>query len=69
LVLGAAVVVPVARLAWATGGPNSGPLPEDFWVFFAGWLTEPFMLFYPLCGLVTAGLYWWLGTRRLKYTS
>jgi hypothetical protein len=64
LVLGAAVFVPVAKLAWATGGPNSGPLPEDFWVFFAGWLTEPFMLFYPVGGFVTAALYWWLGTRR-----
>jgi hypothetical protein len=64
LVLGAAVFVPVAKLAWATGGPNSGPMEEDFWVFFQGWLTEPFMLFYPLGGLVTAGLYWWLGTRR-----
>jgi hypothetical protein len=63
-VLGAAVFVPVARLAWATGGPNSTPMREDFWVFFAGWLREPFMLFYPLGGLVTAGLYWWLGTRR-----
>jgi hypothetical protein len=63
LVLGAAVFVPVAKLAWATAGPNSGPLPEDFSVFFAGWLTEPFMLFYPLGGLVTAALYWWFGTR------
>jgi hypothetical protein len=64
LVIGAAVFVPVARLAWATGGPNSGHMQEDFWDFFAGWLTEPFMLFYPVGGLVTAALYWWLGTRR-----
>ena len=64
LVLGAAVFVPVAKLAWATGGPNSGPMTEDFWTFFAGWLTEPFMLFYPGGGLVTAGLYWWFGTPR-----
>ena len=66
LVLGAAVFLPVARLAWATGGPNSGPMNEDFWDFFAGWLTEPFMLFYPLGGLVTAALYWWFGTRQLR---
>jgi hypothetical protein len=62
--LGAAVFVPVAKLAWATGGPNSGPMEEDFWAFFAGWLTEPFMLFYPIGGLVTAALYWWFGMRR-----
>jgi len=54
LVFGAAVFVPVTRLAWATGGPNSGPMLENFWVFFAGWATEPFMLFYPGGGLVTA---------------
>jgi hypothetical protein len=65
-VIGAAVFLPVAKLAWATGGPNSGPMEEDFWHFFAGWLTEPFMLFYPIGGLVTAGLYWWFGTRRLS---
>jgi hypothetical protein len=63
LVLGAAMFLPVAKLAWATGGPNSGPMEEDFWVFFAGWLTEPFMLFYPGGGLMTAALYWWFGTR------
>jgi hypothetical protein len=64
LVIGAAVFLPVAKLAWATGGPNSGPMDEEFWHFFAGWLTEPFMLFYPLGGLVTAALYWWFGTKR-----
>lgn len=69
LVLGAAVFVPVARLAWATGGPNSGPMTEDFPAFFAGWLTEPFMLFYPVGGLVTAGLYWWFGTRTARRTT
>jgi hypothetical protein len=63
-VLGAIVFLPVARLAWATGGPNSGHMLEDFWDFFAGWLREPFMLFYPLGGLATAWLYWWFGTRR-----
>jgi hypothetical protein len=68
-VIGAAVFVPVARLAWATGGPNSGPMTEPFGVFFLGWLTEPFMLFYPVGGLVTAALYWWLGTRTARRTT
>ena len=62
--LGAAVFVPVTWLAWATGGPNSGPMTEPFGVFFLGWATEPFMLFFPAAGLVTAAVYWWLGTRR-----
>jgi hypothetical protein len=44
--------------------PDSGPPVENFLTFFWRWLGEPFMLFYPLGGLVTAALYWWLGTRR-----
>jgi hypothetical protein len=63
-VLGAAVFVPVTWLAWDTGGPNSGPMTEPFGVFFRSWATEPFMLFFPAAGLVTAALYWWFGTRR-----
>ncbi len=64
LVLGAAVFVPVTMLAWATSGPDSGPPAENFGVFLVRWATEPFALFYPFGGLVTAALYWWLGTRR-----
>ena len=63
-VLGVAVFVPVTWLAWDTGGPNSGPMTEPFGVFFRGWATEPFMLFFPAAGLVTGALYWWFGTRR-----
>jgi hypothetical protein len=62
--LGTAVFVPVTWLAWDTGGPNSGPMAEPFSVFFPRWATEPFMLFFPVAGLVTAAVYWWLGTRR-----
>jgi hypothetical protein len=62
--LGAAVFVPVTWLAWDTGGPNAGPMTEPFGVFFLGWVTEPFMLFFPAAGLVTAAVYWWFGTRR-----
>jgi hypothetical protein len=68
-VLGAAVFVPVARLAWATGGPGSGHMAEDFRDFFMSWLAEPFMFFYPGGGLVTAALYWWFGTRRLRSSA
>ncbi len=69
LVLGAAVFVPVTMLAWATSGPDSGPPAETFLTFFWRWASEPFMLVYPLGGLVTAALYWWLGTRRLKLSA
>jgi hypothetical protein len=64
VLLGTAVFVPVTWLAWDTGGPNSGPMTEPFGAFFLSWTTEPFMLFFPAAGLVTAALYWWFGTRR-----
>jgi len=62
-VLGAAVIVPVTWLAWASSGPDSGPPVESFWQFFPRWAADPFMLVFPVAGLVTAGLYWWVGTR------
>ena len=63
-VLGAAVVVPVTLLAWKSSGPDSGPPTEPFWEFFPRWAADPLMLVFPVAGLLTAGLYWWLGTRR-----
>jgi hypothetical protein len=63
LVLGTAVIVPVTLLAWKASGPDSGPPAESFLTFFARWAIDPFMLFFPVAGLVTAGLYWWLGIR------
>jgi hypothetical protein len=62
--LGVAVVVPVTFLGWATSGPDSGPPAEPFWMFFPRWAADPFMLFFPVAGIVTAALYWWFGTRR-----
>jgi hypothetical protein len=62
-VLGLAVIVPVTLLAWASSGPDSGPPAESLLTFFPRWAGDPFMLFFPFAGLVTAGLYWWLGTR------
>jgi len=63
LVLGAAMIVPVTVLAWVSSGPDSGPPVENLVTFFARWAFDPFMLFFPAAGLVTAALYWWLGTR------
>ena len=64
--LGTAMILPITMLAWGASGPDSGPPVENFLTFFARWAVDPFMLFFPLAGLVTAGLYWQLGTRRLK---
>lgn len=64
LVLGALVFVPVTLLEWKSSGPDSGPPTESFWVFFLRWAADPLTALYPMAGLVTAGAYWWLGTRR-----
>jgi hypothetical protein len=64
LVLGAVVFVPLTMLEWKGSGPDSGPPTESFWVFFLRWAADPLTAIYPLAGLVTAGAYWWLATRR-----
>ena len=64
LVLGAVVFVPLTLLEWKSSGPDSGPPTESFWVFFLRWAADPMTAICPLAGLVTAGLYWWLGAWR-----
>ena len=64
LVLGAVVFVPLTLLEWKSSGPDSGPPTESFWGFFLRWAADPMTAIYPMAGLVTAGLYWWLGTWR-----
>jgi hypothetical protein len=64
LVLGAAASVPVTLMAWKSSGPDSGPPTESFLVFFVRWAADPFTAIFPLAGLMTSGLYWWLATRR-----
>jgi hypothetical protein len=64
LVLGAAVFVPVTFLEWKSSGPDSGPPTESFLAFLVRWPADPLTAVFPLAGLITAGLYWWLGTRR-----
>ena len=63
-VLGAVVFVPLTLLEWKSSGPDSGPPTESFLVFFLRWAADPMTAIYPMAGLVTAGLYWWLGTWR-----
>ena len=64
LVLGAAVFVPLTWMEWQSSGSDSGPPTESFLEFFAPWTIDPLTPIYPLAGLITAGLYWWLGTWR-----
>jgi hypothetical protein len=61
---GAVVFVPLTLLEWKSSGPDSGPPTESFWVFFLRWAADPMTAIYPMAGLVTAELYWWLGTLR-----
>jgi len=68
LMLGAAVFVPLTLLAWKGSGPDSGPPVENFFVFFLRFAADPTTAFFPLAGLVTAALYWWLGTLRQGQT-
>jgi hypothetical protein len=64
LVLGSTTFVPLTLMDWKSSGPDSGPPTESFLEFFVRWAADPFTAIYPLAGLITAGLYWWLGTRR-----
>ena len=64
LVLGAGVFVPLTWIEWHSSGPDSGPPVENFLVFLLRWAADPTTAMFPLAGLITAGFYWWLGTRR-----
>ncbi len=66
LAMGALVYVPLTWMEWKSSGPDSGPPTESFTVFFLRWAADPITAMYPLAGLVTAGLYWGLGTRRRR---
>jgi hypothetical protein len=64
LVIGTVVFVSLPLIAWGSSGPYSGPPIENFFVFFLRWAADPMTALFPLAGLITAGLYWWLGKRR-----
>jgi hypothetical protein len=64
LVLGAAVFIPQTWMDWKSSGPDSGPPTESYLEFFVRWAADPLRAIYPLAGVITAGLYWWLGTWR-----
>jgi hypothetical protein len=64
LVLGAAVFVPITLIEWKASGPDSGPPTENPLAFMLRFGADPTTAIYPVAGLVTAGLYRWLATRR-----
>ena len=64
LVLGAAAYVPLTLMLWKGSGPDSGPPTESFLSFFVRWAADPWTAIFPLAGLITAALYWRLGTWR-----
>ena len=64
LILGTLVFVPVTLMEWTASGPDSGPPTESFLTFFVRWAADPLTAIYPLAGLMTSALYWWLATRR-----
>ncbi len=66
LLLGAGAYVPVTLMLWKGSGPDSGPPTESFLTFFARWSADPLTAVFPLAGLITAALYWWLVTRRSR---
>lgn len=64
LVLGEVVMLPLIVFAWSSSGPDSGSPIENFLVFFLRWIADPVTAVFPLAGLITAALYWWLATRK-----
>ena len=64
LLLGALMFVPLSWLDWTSSGPDSGPPTESFLVFLVRWAADPMTAVFPLAGLMTAGLYWWMVKQR-----
>jgi len=62
LALGAAVWVPLTWMDWKSSGADSGPPTEPFLTFLLRWSADPFAALFPLVGLLTAAIYWWMAT-------
>ena len=62
LVLGAVEFVSLTLIAWGNRSPD---LPiKNYFAYLRLWAADPVTALLPLAGLITAGLYWWLGKRR-----
>jgi hypothetical protein len=66
LALGAATLVPLGWVVWRSSGPDSGPPVESFLTAFTRFVVDPQAAIMPAAGLLTAGLYWWLGKRAAR---
>ncbi|HEY2137903.1 MAG TPA: hypothetical protein VGH49_18605 [Xanthobacteraceae bacterium] len=66
LVLGALMFLPMTWMEWKSSGTDSGPPTESFLEFLPRWAADPMTAIYPVAGLLTAGAYWWLGTRQRR---
>jgi hypothetical protein len=66
LVLGILVFVPLTWMAWKASGVDSGPPTESFFSFFVRWTADPLTPIFPLAGLTTSALYWWLAKWRIE---
>jgi hypothetical protein len=62
--LGVVVFVLMTWVEWKSSGTDSGPPDESFLTFFGRWVADPLTAIYPIAGLITAALYWGLGTWR-----
>jgi len=62
LVLGALTFVLLTFIGWASIDSDSAPSINFF--AFLRWAAGPMAALFPLAGMLTAVLYWWLGSRR-----
>jgi hypothetical protein len=62
LALGMAAYIPWTWIEWKSSGPDSGPPAESYLSFLLHWDFDPLTLVFLPAGLITAALYWRLGT-------
>jgi hypothetical protein len=66
LALGMAAYIPWTVIEWKSSGTDSGPPTESYLSFLFRWDFDPLTLVFLPAGLITAGLYWWLGGRKVQ---
>ena len=64
LALGMAAYIPWTVIEWKSSGTDSGPPTETYFAFLFRWDFDPLILIFPPAGLITAALYWRIGSRR-----
>jgi hypothetical protein len=64
LALGMAAYIPWTVIEWKSSGTDSGPPTETYFSFLFRWDFDPLTLVFLPAGLITAALYWWIGSRK-----